>query len=221
MSLYHDYLGDTTVTTDRLEGAYERSGLFRASRPPTPRFEDIAEPLLKRALLRRRLRFACSRGEYAFVSFLVACADGDVTESKALDGILETLSGISAPTTPLPLRILVAVVFIYRNNALVLDLVTWSPPPRRNLFGLNPRHEGSCNTWLWSHRLHSGSVGRKPPSAGEAFQRSDRRVYAYPPVSSEYQTATALPAYRCRKENSPGPASWESLDAGSWKPCDP
>ncbi|GAW12610.1 hypothetical protein ANO14919_019800 [Xylariales sp. No.14919] len=87
MSLYHVYLGDTTVTTDRLEGAYERSGLFRASRPPTPRFEDIAEPL-------------------------------------ALDGISETLSGISAPTTPLPLRILVAVVFIYRNNTLVLDLVT-------------------------------------------------------------------------------------------------
>ncbi|TGJ86444.1 hypothetical protein E0Z10_g2315 [Xylaria hypoxylon] len=222
MSLYHDYLRDTAVTTDRLGGVYKPSQPVLVFRPLTPCFDDIAVPRWRKhidgdfaAYLRQALRhlsgerhqndykqrdfelhelaqtdivaasikicmletetrvFTAREEENAFITLLVACADRDMAEVKTLNGILETLFGISALTTPLLLQILVAVAFSHYNNALVSDLVSWSPPPRRNLFNLKPRHEGPCSTWLWTHWLHSGSTGGKPLSAWVALLRAE------------------------------------------------
>ncbi|KAF2969800.1 hypothetical protein GQX73_g3751 [Xylaria multiplex] len=118
-------------------------------------------------------KFTTRAGEDAFITLLIACVDGDMADVKILNEILETLSGISALTTPLLLQILVAVALSHYNNTLVVDLVTWSPPPRRNLFNLKPRREGPCGTWLWIHWLYSGKTGAKPLGVWETLLRAE------------------------------------------------
>ncbi|KAI0194059.1 hypothetical protein EV127DRAFT_478668 [Xylaria flabelliformis] len=108
--------------------------------------------------------------EDAFIALLIACADGDMVEVKALNGILETLSGASALTTPLLLQILVAVALSHYNNKLISDLVTWSSPPRCNLFNLS---SGSSRTWLWDYWSHSGHTDGKSLSAWEALFQAE------------------------------------------------
>ncbi|KAI1736174.1 hypothetical protein F4680DRAFT_267076 [Xylaria scruposa] len=108
--------------------------------------------------------------EDAFITLLVACADGDMVEVKALNGKLHTLSGISALMTPLLLQILVAVALSNYNNKLISDLVTWSPPPRCNLFNLK---SGSSSTWLWDYWSHSGQVDERSLSAWEALFQAE------------------------------------------------
>ncbi|KAI8945295.1 hypothetical protein F4801DRAFT_138768 [Xylaria longipes] len=138
---------------------------------------DIVAASIKICMLeterRADLKFKARVEEDAFITLLIACANGHMAEVKALDGILETLSGISALATPLLLQILVAVAFSHHNNKLVADLVAWAPPPRRNVFNLKPRHEGPCRTWLWSHWLHSERTGSKPLGAWEALLRAE------------------------------------------------
>ncbi|KAI0457845.1 hypothetical protein F5B21DRAFT_512325 [Xylaria acuta] len=227
MSLYHDYLRDTAVNTERHE---DLAKLYKPSqpvlvRPLTPCFEEIAMPRWRRhtdgdfaTYLRHALRhlngerhqndykhrdhelhglaqedivaasikicmletetcadlkFKARVEEDAFITLLIACADGHMAEVKALNGILETISGISALATPLLLQILVAVALSHHNNKLVSDLVAWSPPPRRNLFNLKPRRESPCGTWLWSHWLHSGRTGGKPLGVWETLLRAE------------------------------------------------
>ncbi|KAI0540941.1 hypothetical protein GGR58DRAFT_70677 [Xylaria digitata] len=224
MSLYHDYLRDTAVKADRVEGVYKPREPVLVFRPLTPCFEEIAVERWHKHIdrdfagyLRHALRhlsgerhqndhkhrdfeldelaqvdiiaasikicmletetsadckFTTRAGEDAFVTLLIACVDGDMAEVKALNSILETLSSISALTAPLLLQILVAVALSHYNNALVSDLVTWSPPPRRNLFNLKPRREGLCMTWLWTHWLHSGQTGAKPLGIWEVLLRA-------------------------------------------------
>ncbi|KAI3334885.1 hypothetical protein F4824DRAFT_171191 [Ustulina deusta] len=138
--------------------------------------KDIIAASIKICMLetetRADFKFTSRAGEDAFITLLVACADADMAEVKTLNGIVETLAGFSALTTPLLLQILVAVAFSHHNNALVLDLVTWSPPPQRNLFNLRPRREGPCSTWLWSHWLFSAPTGEKPLGVWAALLRA-------------------------------------------------
>ncbi|KAI0199052.1 hypothetical protein F4808DRAFT_451665 [Astrocystis sublimbata] len=116
--------------------------------------EDIVAASIKICMLEAEksteLKLDALAGEDAFVSLLIACADEDMVEVKALNDRIEASSGLSTLTTPLLLQIL-----------LVADLVVWSPPPQRNLFDLKPQRAVSCETWLWSHWLHSAPTGRK------------------------------------------------------------
>ncbi|KAI0446623.1 hypothetical protein F4803DRAFT_503136 [Xylaria telfairii] len=139
--------------------------------------EDIVAASIKICMLETEtcadIRFKEPVQEDALITLLIACADGHMAEVKALNGILETLSGISALTTPILLQILVAVAFSHHNNELVSDLVAWSPPPRRNLFNLKPQHQHSSGMWLWSHWLHSAKTSKKPLGAWEALLRAE------------------------------------------------
>ncbi|KAI1129446.1 hypothetical protein F5Y10DRAFT_276747 [Nemania abortiva] len=117
-------------------------------------------------------RFKASAAEEALITLLIACADGGMAAVRALDGILETLAGISALETPLLLQVLVAVAFSHHNDALVSELVAVSPPPRRNLFNLQPHRAGPCQTWLWYHWLHSAPTGAKPLGAFAVLLRA-------------------------------------------------
>lgn len=145
--------------------------------------QDIIAASIKICMLETErsadLRFARTAERDALITLLITCADGDMVEVKALNTILEALSGVSALTTPLLLQILVAVAFRHDNNKLVCELVTWSAPPRRNLFDLKPRSEGqetgSCRTWLWSHWLHSTETpaGARPLDGWAALLRAN------------------------------------------------
>ncbi|KAI1429487.1 hypothetical protein F5Y12DRAFT_406325 [Xylaria sp. FL1777] len=251
MSLYHDYLRNTAVKTDRLEGVYKPSEPVLVFRPLTPCFDEIAVPRWHKHIdhdfstyLRHALRhwsgerhqndykqrdfelhelaqqdivaaaikicmletdksadfkFTSRAAEDAFITLLVACADADMAEVKTLNGIVQTFAGFSALTTPLLLQILVAVAFSHHNNALVSDLLAWSPPPRRNLFNLKPRRDGPCSTWLWSHWLFSESEGRKPLGVWAALLRAgwvapcgDMMEFVYRAQDSAEEAAHAI-----------------------------
>ncbi|KAI0157503.1 hypothetical protein GGR57DRAFT_68994 [Xylariaceae sp. FL1272] len=110
--------------------------------------------------------------ETAFVNLIIACADKDMVEVKALDSVLKRLSGISALTTPLLLQVLIATAFSHHNNGLVSDLIEWSPPPHRNIFNLRPRNPSSSNTCLWHLWLFSGPTGSKPLDIWERLLRA-------------------------------------------------
>ncbi|KAI0120023.1 hypothetical protein GGR51DRAFT_496006 [Nemania sp. FL0031] len=118
------------------------------------------------------VNFNAGVAENALITLLIACAESGSTMAtvRALDSILERLAGFSALATPLLLQVLVAVAFSHHNNALVLELVALSPPPRRNLFNLQPRRsDRPCGTWLWSHWLHSA----KPLGVWAALLRAE------------------------------------------------
>ncbi|KAI1754440.1 hypothetical protein F4782DRAFT_528358 [Xylaria castorea] len=181
--------------------------------------KDIVATSIKICMLETEtcadLKFKARVEEDAFITLLIACADGHIAGVKALNGILETLSGISALATPLLLQILVAVAFSHHNNKLVSDLIAWSPPPRRNLFNLKSGSNSSCRTWLWDHWLHSGQTGGKPLGAWEALlqaewvaPRGDMMEFVYRAQGTVEETSHAIYIFeRVLQSNAGLPAS--------------